>query len=87
MEPIYIDIRQGWHSAAGMSDATVRLMLNLAIAELAIRCDIEEFEESIVKAFEDRFANKEFLSRLRKERDLMDFAAEVMADIQSLPVA
>lgn len=86
MDPIIIDPKQGWHGAAGISDETLRFLLNLALSEMAIRSDDGEFEQSVAESSE-RFQSSKFVERLRKERDLMLFAAEVLRDIRNLPVA
>lgn len=84
MNPINLDPRQGWHAAAGLNDQSVRYLLELALAELAIRVDTARFEWEIADAISQRFDDTGFVERLRRERDTMNFAAEVMFDIQQL---
>lgn len=87
MEPIIIDPRQGWHSAAGMSAGTLRFLIDLALSELAIRNTDEDYERILTEAFEQNQESQRDFDKLRNERDLMTFAAEVLQDIRSLPVA
>lgn len=85
MDPINLDPRQGWHAAAGLSDHSLRYLLDLALSELAIRLDGAEFEWDVADAISQRFDDRGFVTRIKKERDTMNFAAEVMLDIQRLP--
>ncbi len=87
MQPIIIDLTQGWHGAAELSDGVLYYLLNLVLSELAIRSDVQHLEQSVAGLFAVRFANPDFVEELRTERDMLNFAAEVMADIRSLPAA
>lgn len=87
MQPIIIDLTQGWHGAAELSDGVLHFLLNLVLSELAIRSSAEDVEQSVAELFAKLFAKPAFVDELRTERDLMNFAAEVMADIRSLPAA
>ena len=85
MSEIHINTEEGRHAAAGSTDADLRYLCSMILWELALRSDREEYEAFLRWAMEQREASEPQLERARHERDLMQFAAQVMLDIQQLP--
>lgn len=86
MEQMHIDPENGDHAAADLSDGAVRHLFELVLWELAIRTDEEEFNDCLCEANEIGGSLEEMLVKARRQRELMRFAAEVMLDIESIPV-
>ncbi len=85
MKPIHIDPGGGPHSAAELSNEVLEYLFELVLWELAIRTSREQFEQCLANATAQRARSEEVIQELRRQRDLMCFAAEVMRDIQLLP--
>lgn len=86
MESMHIDPGKGEHAAADLSDGALRYLFELVLWELAIRTDAEEFNDCLSAANEARRSLEERLVQARGQRELMRFAAEVMHDLERIPV-
>lgn len=86
MESMHIDPGKGDHAAADLSDGALRYLFELVLWELAIRTDADEFNDCLCAANEARRSLEERLVQARGQRELMRFAAEVMLDIERIPV-
>lgn len=86
MEQMHIDPKDGDHAAADLSNEALQYLYELVLWELAIRTDEEQFSNCLREATEIRSSLEEKLAQARRQRDLMRFAAEVMLDIERIPV-
>ncbi len=86
MQPIHLDPDQGRHAAAELTNEALEAACDLLLWELALRTDEQEFARCLRGAIERYAESGAELAEARQERDLMRFAAEVMIDIQRLPV-
>lgn len=86
MEQMHIDPEKGDHAAADLSDEAMQYLYEVVLWELAIRTDEKQFTNCLREASEVRRSLEEKLAEVRQQRELMRFAAEVMLDIERLPV-
>jgi hypothetical protein len=85
MSEFHIDTDLGAEAAAGLADAELQYLCQIALWELAIRTCEEDFVHYLQSVVDIRRAREPDLDAVRTQRDLMNFAAQVMADIQRLP--
>lgn len=71
------------HNAAELTDQQVADLLHASMTEIAIRAGAETLEQVVEHV--RQVLGEDSIDRLRKERDMMVFAAAVMADIAALP--
>ena len=86
MTQINIDPTNGPHAAAELSDEALEYLSKVVALEFALRTDAEYFRDKLVALAEARSAMQDTIDQVRHERDLMRFAAQVMADLEQLPV-
>ena len=86
MEHMHIDPEKGDHAAADLSDEAMQYLYELVLWELAVRTDAEQFSNCLREANEIRSSLEERLAQARWQRELMRFSAEVMLDIERIPV-
>lgn len=85
MSNYQINNEQGPHAAADLSDAEVQYLAGVVLWELALRSDRDGFVVYLQQLIEQRDAGEDQIERVRYQRDLMQFSAQVMFDIQRLP--
>ena len=85
MSSYQINNEQGPHAAANLSDADVQYLAGVVLWELALRSHRDDFVAYLQQLIEQRETGEDQLESVRHQRDLMQFAAEVMFDIQRLP--
>ena len=85
MSELNIDTDLGSEAAAELADAELQYLCGLSLWELAIRTGEAEFAAYLQNVLEMRRTREGDLEQVRTQRDLMHFAAQVMADIQQLP--
>lgn len=76
----------GPHAAANLTDEELDYLVRITSLELAIRTEAENFQDRYHHVAEARAENDQMIQRLRVERELMLFAAEVSADLEKLPL-
>ncbi len=86
MTDFTIDPGRGPHAAADLSDEALEYLYKILTWELAIRTSRDTFVARLVELLEAREGIDETIDELRRERELMRFASEVLADIERLPV-
>ena len=85
MANINIDPELGPDAAADMTDEELNYLCKIALWELAVRTDQEQFDSCLEEAMANRRQSSDEVAQVRKQRDMMQFAAQVMMDIQQLP--
>ena len=86
MKHLAIDPTRGPHAAAAVSDEGLEYLCKIILWELAVRTEKQTFLDELRTVLEAREQLDEPLAEVRNERDLMLFAAEVMADLDRLPL-
>ena len=86
MTDFNIDPQKGPHAAAELSDEELTYLANLVAWEVAVRTTSEGFARRLGELIEARDGLDATLEDVRRERELLRFAAEVLADIEALPV-
>ncbi len=86
MTDFTIDPSRGPHAAAGLSDEALEYLYKILTWELAIRTSRETFVSRLLELLEAREDIDETIDELRRERELMRFASDVLADIARLPL-
>ena len=86
MNDFDIDPSQGAHAAADLSDAEVEYLAKLALWEYAVRNDRHQWIDFVEEIMSVRDEVHEVIVEVRKERELMAFEAEVLADLDNLEV-
>ncbi len=81
-----IDPRNGMHAAAEVPDEMLEYLYHTVLFELAVRMERHAFESSLRGTLEARAELDDVVDRVRQQRDLMRFAAEVMRDLAAIPV-
>ncbi len=82
-----IDPTKGPHAAADLTDDQVYYLAKLLLWEMSVRLTQPEFEDLLVDFGEAREHLEEVIVSVRAERDRMAFEADVLADLEHLPVA
>lgn len=85
MSEFHINTELGPHAAAELADTELQYLCGVVLWELALRTGEDDFEQYLGRVLEQRHANENELRNVRHERDLMQFSAEVMLDIERLP--
>lgn len=85
MSELHIDTDLGPDAAADLADAELQYLCGLALWELAVRTQEAEFAAYLESVMEIRRSREAELQHVRHDRDRLQFAAQVMADIRSLP--
>ncbi len=80
-----IDPTRGPHAAADLTDEDLEQLARIIAWEVAVRTTTEQFRDQLGGLADQRVDMQEAIDAVRKERELMRFAAEVMNDIQRLP--
>ncbi len=86
MSDFTIDPTRGPHAAAELTDEELTYLAKIVAWEVAIRTSSEYFTRRLTELADSRAHMQSAIESLRRERDLMRFAAEVTADIEQLPV-
>ena len=81
-----IDPTRGPHAAADLSDEELDGLARIVAWEVAVRTTTEQFRDQLGGLADQRVHMQEAIEAVRRERELMRFAAEVMQDIEQLPV-
>lgn len=85
MSELHIDTDLGADAAAALADPELRYLCGISLWELAVRTGEDEFFAYLESVIAMRQAQAAELERTRHRRDQVQFAAQVMADIQRLP--
>ena len=85
MSEIHLSADGGHHAAAQLTNEALQALLRAALLELAVRTDRDTYEEVLMGAVSERADADQLVCEIRRQRDLMWFAAEVERDIDSLP--
>ena len=85
MEHLGIDPTRGPHAAAAVSDDDPEYVCKIILWKLAVRTEKQTFLDELRRVLEAGEQLGEPLAEVRNERDLMRFAAKMMADLDSLP--
>lgn len=81
-----IDPTKGPHAAADLDDDQVEYLCKLILWELSMRTTVAEYAEFLGDMSGIREELDELIGEARTERDLMAFEAEVLSDLDALPV-
>lgn len=81
-----IDPTRGPHAAADLSDEELDGLARIVAWEVAVRTTIEQFRDQLGGLADQRAHMQEAIEAVRCERELMRFAADVMQDIEQLPI-
>lgn len=85
MSELHIDTDLGADAAADLADPELQYLCGISLWELAVRTGEEEFYAYLESVIAMRQARTAELEDTRHRRDRVQFAAQVMADIQRLP--
>lgn len=85
MSEFHINTENGPHAAADLGDSELQYLCGVILWELALRTGEDDFQQYLDRVSEQRRANEDQLSTVRYERELMEFSAQVMLDIEALP--
>lgn len=86
MSEYHINTELGPHAAADLADTELQYLCGVLLWELALRTGEADFLDYLERVSDQRRSNEAELATARHERDLMQFSAAVMADIERLPV-
>ena len=86
MRQFDLEPENGPHAAADLTDEELDYLVRITSLEMAIRIEADSFSERYRMVAEARAELDEMIERLRRERDLLCFAAEVSADLEQLPL-
>jgi len=85
MTHIRIDPSQGPHAAANLTDEALDYLVGVIAWEVAVRTSTEHFRDQLARLAEARPHMQNAIEQVRRERDLMHFAQEVLRDLEQLP--
>lgn len=85
-ESAYIDSKKGPHAAADLSPSQIEYLSKLVMWEVAIRISKDEYVAYLERLIALRESHAELIDQAKEERDLMEFEAQVLADLADLPV-
>ena len=84
-DAFHVDPSDGPHAAAGLTDNQVEYMAQLMLWELSIRYTEDQFMEYLEALRLVRQDNAEVIDQAKQDRDVINFEASVLADLDSLP--
>lgn len=85
-ESAYIDSKKGPHAAADLSASQIEYLSKLVMWEVAIRVSEAEYVEYLERLIKLRHSHAGLIDQAKQERDLMEFEAQVLADLANLPL-
>lgn len=86
-EPAYIDSTKGPHAAAELTDHQVEYLCKLVLWEVSVRLPEHQYKAYLERQIQLRTEHAGLIERAKQERDLMDFEAQVLADLADLPIS
>lgn len=86
MADFYIDPTKGPHAGADLTDEQVEYLCRLAFWELSVRTPDSDYLEFVEALPAIRQEIDDLVCQTRVERELMQFEADVMADLDDLPL-
>lgn len=82
----FIDSRKGPHAAADLSDHQIEYLSKLVMWEVAIRLSKDDYIAYLERLLSLRDTHGGLVDQAKQERELMQFEAQVLADLADLPV-
>lgn len=86
MSHIEIDFDNGPHAASGLKNEQLELMHRIVTLEMAVRMNRADFIELAERVADARRHQDELVDQVRRDRDLLQFEATVMTDLDRLPL-
>ena len=85
MTNIRIDPSRGPRAAANLTDEALAYLVGIVAWEVAVRTSTKHFRDQLARLAEARPHMPNAIEQVRRERDLMHFAQEVLRDLERLP--